>query len=187
MDQYEEDYLEEEDEVLIVEPPPDMLAYLKELYPSASEAELDLYLDQIRTFDSEKLPPTDTAKAFIEQNKLVKEQQDRLKELRTELLTEYLKLGHQIGSVSITPSKGKRSFNPDEFYKWVSGLPAVQAEPALLEEMTKPTIDLKVFYRLEAQGKLTYDEIPDNVATRGKPSYTVNIDGNRSKKKKDVQ
>lgn len=183
MDQYEEDYLEEEDEVLIVEPPPDMLAYLKELYPSASEAELDLYLDQIRTFDSEKLPPTENVRIFIEKAEAAKIAKAEADSQRLKVLEEYQKLGHQIGLLSITPSKGKRTFHPDNFYKWV----ASWLDPELLAQITKPTIDLKEFFKLEAQGKLTYGEFPDNVATRGKPSYTVNIDGNRSRKKKDVQ
>lgn len=168
----EEDYLDEDDEVLEVEPPADMRAYLKELYPSASEVELDDYLHLIRTFDSQKLPPTDNCKMFIERAETFNKVKAEKDSLRLKVLEEYQKLGHQIDLLSINPSS-KRTFNQEGFYEWVSALDCMN--PELLEELTIRIINVKKFMELVAKGKLTYDEIPDSIEKRSRPSYTVNV------------
>lgn len=137
-----------------------MIDYLKELYPDESAEMLKYYQDLIENYDTQKLPPTEAMREFAKLHGEVKKIEERMNELRSIILQQKERLGHNFQLLNISHIKGKK-FSGSGFYNWVATL----VDEKTLEEITVKTIDDKKFIKLEAKGVIQYDDIPKECYT----------------------
>jgi hypothetical protein len=132
--------------------------YLKEIYPKASKRKIKYYDSLIESGDSEKLPPTKEMLRLEFLKRREAEIKAELETVRTKVIEQKERTGHSFQGFSIKKIHQKK-FIPDAFYDWVSTI----VDPELLETLTVRTIDENKFIKLEANGIVEYDELPDNV------------------------
>ena len=151
---------------------------LANIYPDATSEELDKYEELVKTYDTEKLPPTKEAIRYKVLYKQIKALEDEKDALRLELLKQYKLLNHQLGDVTIIESGGE-TFDMNRLYDWVSS----NLEGELLDYVTIKSVDDKKFTQLILEKKISYDDLPRDLYIEKKKSYKVEIEGARSRKK----
>lgn len=151
--------------------------YLKELYPAADDSTIDYYISLIENHDQDRLPATKEMKEWLYWDRAEKEAKAKKDELRSSLIMQKDRLNHNFQLVNINKTK-TRSFNSNVFYNWVSNI----VSPEILEELTIKTIDEKKFIKLEAAGKIEYDNLPEDCFTA---TESWRIEKSRKKNERD--
>lgn len=158
--------------------PPTLRADLERFYPDASPADIDSYIEMVRNYDSESLPPT---KETVEYKDLVKQIQaltERKDGLREKILEQYHTLSHQLGSVKIIPAQGS-SYNSSKLYDWAKD----NLSPEDLELITVRTVDEKKFSVLILGNKVNSQELPEDLFIEKKKTWKVELDDSRRGRK----
>lgn len=157
----------------------DLEAYLREIYPKASNRSIKKYLTLIENYDIDKLPETQAAKDFKKLKVKKKALEAKEEDLKRQLHEQYRNLGHQFGGINFVNTTS-RTYDKIKFFDWVATL--VPAET--LEELTIRTIDEEKFNKLEKKGIIQYDELPSEVYTK-KEGLRIDIEGSRKRTKKN--
>lgn len=143
--------------------------YLKELYPDANDDQINYYIELISERSTEALPPTPQMLRIIEVKRQLKALEKEEEDLKKEIIKQKERLGVDFQLVKVSKVTS-HYFNEEGFFEFVSGI----VSRRVLKDLTIKTIDIKKFKELEAQGKISYDVLPDNLY-RSQPSYRINI------------
>lgn len=158
---------------------PTLKADLERFYPEASPAEIESYIEMVRNYDAESLPPTKETLEYKDVVRQIKALEERKEPLRLRVLEQYHCLSHQLGSVKIVSAQGT-SYNTSKLYDWAKE----NLSPEDLELITIRTVDEKKFSVLILDNKVNSKDLPEDIFVEKNKTWKVELDDARKRKPK---